>query len=188
MADKGTICWKLQLLTVSKASLSRCLSIVILFVNISYFILQNELVISEPRRRTQIKRYGHDESVVDMSELETSSESDEDPSIGVGRGRGKYFCNNFYKFINFSLLVTFKTLFIIILRFLGVYRVTIGWFEKWEWKYFLLIWRAKYTNAGIWELMRITGWNVIVKFITYLGSSNISIDHLEILFIQKSNW
>nr|CAD7581046.1 unnamed protein product [Timema californicum] len=25
---------------------------------------------SEPRRRTQIKRYGHDESVVDMSELD----------------------------------------------------------------------------------------------------------------------
>jgi chromodomain-helicase-DNA-binding protein 7 len=47
------------------------------------------LVISEPRRRTQIKRYGHDESVVDMSELDSSSESDEDPSIGVGRGRGK---------------------------------------------------------------------------------------------------
>lgn len=52
-------------------------------------LLQNELVISEPRRRTQIKRYGHDESVVDMSELDSSSESDEDPSIGVGRGRGK---------------------------------------------------------------------------------------------------
>ncbi|PSN41757.1 hypothetical protein C0J52_08864 [Blattella germanica] len=35
------------------------------------------------------KRYGHDESVVDMSELDSSSESDEDPSIGVGRGRGR---------------------------------------------------------------------------------------------------
>ncbi|CAG2069370.1 unnamed protein product, partial [Timema podura] len=49
----------------------------------------NDLVMSEPRRRTQIKRYGHDESVVDMSELDSSSESDEDPSIGVGRGRGR---------------------------------------------------------------------------------------------------
>lgn len=36
-----------------------------------------DLVISEPRRRTQIKRYGHDESVMDMSELE-SAESDSD--------------------------------------------------------------------------------------------------------------
>nr|CAD7406195.1 unnamed protein product [Timema poppensis] len=50
---------------------------------------KNDLVMSEPRRRTQIKRYGHDESVVDMSELDSSSESDEDPSIGVGRGRGR---------------------------------------------------------------------------------------------------
>lgn len=39
---------------------------------------KEELVISEPRRRTQIKRYGHDESVVDMSELESSSDSDVD--------------------------------------------------------------------------------------------------------------
>jgi hypothetical protein len=56
-------------------------------------------VISEPRRRTQIKRYGHDETVPDMSELESSSDSDED---GLGRGmRGRllcpYWCNYQYK-------------------------------------------------------------------------------------------
>lgn len=51
---------------------------------------QTELVISEPRRRTQIKRYGHDEAVMDMSELEDSSaDSDEDGALGPGRGRGK---------------------------------------------------------------------------------------------------
>ena len=56
------------------------------------FVLQTELVISEPRRRTQIKRYGHDEAVVDMSDLETSSvDSDEDTAIGVGRGRGMFY-------------------------------------------------------------------------------------------------
>jgi hypothetical protein len=48
--------------------------------------LQNQLVISEPRRRTQIKRYGHDESMMDMSELDSSSDSDDE----LGRGtRGK---------------------------------------------------------------------------------------------------
>lgn len=48
-------------------------------------------MISEPRRRTQIKRYGHDEAVVDMSDLETSSvDTDEDTAIGVGRGRGRF--------------------------------------------------------------------------------------------------
>ena len=54
------------------------------------FYLQNDLVISEPRRRTQIKRYGHDEAVMDMSELESSgsADSDVDNSLGVGRGRG----------------------------------------------------------------------------------------------------
>ncbi len=46
-------------------------------------------MISEPRRRTQIKRYGHDEAVMDMSDLEDSSaDSDEDSAMGVGRGRG----------------------------------------------------------------------------------------------------
>lgn len=44
-----------------------------------------DLVISEPRRRTQIKRYGHDESAIDMSELESSSDSDpENEGLGPG--------------------------------------------------------------------------------------------------------
>uniref|UniRef100_A0A6P7GKH5 Chromodomain-helicase-DNA-binding protein 6 isoform X2 n=1 Tax=Diabrotica virgifera virgifera TaxID=50390 RepID=A0A6P7GKH5_DIAVI len=44
-----------------------------------------DLVISEPRRRTQIKRYGHDESAIDMSELESSSDSDpENEGLGAG--------------------------------------------------------------------------------------------------------
>lgn len=60
----------------------------------SSFTLQIEhLLISEPRRRTQIKRYGQDDAALDMSDLgETSgpsAESDDDTSLGVGRGRGK---------------------------------------------------------------------------------------------------
>lgn len=50
---------------------------------------QSELVLSEPRRRTQIKRYGHDEAVMDISDLEDSTgDSDEDGALGLGRGRG----------------------------------------------------------------------------------------------------
>ncbi|XP_025832998.1 chromodomain-helicase-DNA-binding protein 7 isoform X3 [Agrilus planipennis] len=48
-----------------------------------------ELVLSEPRRRTQIKRYGHEDNAIDMSELESSSDSDADGegmSLGL-RGR-----------------------------------------------------------------------------------------------------
>ena len=47
------------------------------------------MVISEPRRRTQIKRYGHDESVVDMSELDSSDDS-EDETGGSLTGRGMF--------------------------------------------------------------------------------------------------
>lgn len=44
-----------------------------------------DLVLSEPRRRTQIKRYGHDEAAIDMSELESSSDSDlEGDNVGIG--------------------------------------------------------------------------------------------------------
>lgn len=50
-------------------------------------------MVSEPRRRTQIKRYGQDEGTLDMSDLGESSgpsmDSDDDTSLGVGRGRGK---------------------------------------------------------------------------------------------------
>lgn len=49
----------------------------------------------EPRRRTQIKRYGHDEAIMDISDLESSSgaetDNDNDTSLGVGRGRGELF-------------------------------------------------------------------------------------------------
>lgn len=44
-------------------------------------------MLSEPRRRTQIKRYGHDESVVDMSELDSSEDSDEEGGIGLSGKR-----------------------------------------------------------------------------------------------------
>lgn len=41
------------------------------------------LVLDEPRRRTQIKRYGHDDGVMDMSEESTGLETDEENGIGV---------------------------------------------------------------------------------------------------------
>lgn len=45
-----------------------------------------ELVISEPRRRTQIKRYGHDEGVLDgISEESQNTDSDEEGGIGKYR-------------------------------------------------------------------------------------------------------
>ncbi|XP_037903696.1 chromodomain-helicase-DNA-binding protein 7 isoform X5 [Hermetia illucens] len=47
-----------------------------------------DLVISEPRRRTQIKRYGHDDGVMDMSEESSAENSDED-SIGLRSRRRK---------------------------------------------------------------------------------------------------
>lgn len=54
---------------------------------------KERLVMSEPRRRTQIKRYGQDDATLDMSDLGSdsgpSAESDDDTSLGVGRGRGK---------------------------------------------------------------------------------------------------
>lgn len=42
-----------------------------------------DLVLSEPRRRTQIKRYGHDDGVMDMSEESTGMETDEEAGIGA---------------------------------------------------------------------------------------------------------
>lgn len=46
-------------------------------------------MIHEPRRRTQIKRYGHDDALMEISELESTSDSDEDGNIGERtRGRG----------------------------------------------------------------------------------------------------
>jgi len=51
-------------------------------------------VIHEPRRRTQIKRYGHDEGMMDISELESSSDSDEEGNVGdrTRSGRGMMSC------------------------------------------------------------------------------------------------
>ena len=52
---------------------------------------KNQLVIHEPRRRTQIKRYGHDEGVMDISELESSTDSDEEGGVGDRtRSRGNF--------------------------------------------------------------------------------------------------
>jgi chromodomain-helicase-DNA-binding protein 7 len=49
-----------------------------------------DLVLSEPRRRTQIKRYGHDEGVMDMSEDSTGLETDEEGGIGANlRSKGR---------------------------------------------------------------------------------------------------
>ncbi|XP_042238022.1 chromodomain-helicase-DNA-binding protein 7-like isoform X2 [Homarus americanus] len=61
------------------------------------------LIVEEPRRRSQIRRYGHDESVLDCSDLESSAsdsgqEKDLEPEMipetnsrsrGRGRGRGR---------------------------------------------------------------------------------------------------
>lgn len=49
-----------------------------------------DLVISEPRRRTQIKRYGHDEGVLDgISDESQNSETDEEGGIGLRSRRRK---------------------------------------------------------------------------------------------------
>lgn len=46
-------------------------------------------MISEPRRRTQIKRYGHDESVV-MSDLDSSDDNSDDETSSGLTGRGMF--------------------------------------------------------------------------------------------------
>jgi len=52
---------------------------------------KNDLVVNEPRRRTQIKRYGHDEGVMDISELESSTDSDDEGGVGERtRARGTF--------------------------------------------------------------------------------------------------
>lgn len=49
-----------------------------------------DLVISEPRRRTQIKRYGHDEGVIEaISDESQNSETDEEGGIGLRSKRRK---------------------------------------------------------------------------------------------------
>ena len=57
-------------------------------VNVSF---QNDLIVQEPRRRKQTARYGNQDQIMDMSELETSdSDYDEEKEMGnqaLGRGR-----------------------------------------------------------------------------------------------------
>ena len=48
---------------------------------------RNELIVQEPRRRTQTKRFGADDSVLDMSELESSDEDDDSVSMRTRGGR-----------------------------------------------------------------------------------------------------
>lgn len=51
---------------------------------------EENLVISEPRRRTQIKRYGHDEGVLEgISDESQNSETDEEGGIGLRSKRRK---------------------------------------------------------------------------------------------------
>lgn len=61
-----------------------------LYRNKYFCLLQSELLLNEPRRRTQIKRYGHDDAVMDISDLGSSSgadsDNDNDPTMGIGRG------------------------------------------------------------------------------------------------------
>ena len=46
-----------------------------------------DLVLSEPRRRTQIKRYGQDEAVMDVSDLESSSNSEDESGVPSTRSK-----------------------------------------------------------------------------------------------------
>jgi chromodomain-helicase-DNA-binding protein 7 len=48
---------------------------------------RNELIVQEPRRRTQTKRFGADDAVLDMSELESSDEDDDSVSMRTRGGR-----------------------------------------------------------------------------------------------------
>lgn len=48
---------------------------------------QNDLIIEEPRQRRQTTRYGNQDNVVDMSELETSSDTDDEEGGQGRRGR-----------------------------------------------------------------------------------------------------
>lgn len=60
---------------------------------------RNDLIVQEPRRRTQTKRFGADDGVVDMSDMESDSEDDENISSrtrggktrgGKSRRRGRF--------------------------------------------------------------------------------------------------
>lgn len=55
---------------------------------------QEDLIIAEPRRRTQIKRYGHDEGVMDMSE-ESAQSAQSDEEEGMGKKLLCFFVSDF---------------------------------------------------------------------------------------------
>ncbi|XP_054164988.1 chromodomain-helicase-DNA-binding protein 7-like isoform X2 [Oppia nitens] len=48
---------------------------------------RNELIVQEPRRRTQTKRFGADDAVLDMSELESSDEDEDSVSTRTRGGK-----------------------------------------------------------------------------------------------------
>jgi hypothetical protein len=52
-----------------------------------FLLTQKELIMDTPRKRIQTKRFGNDEAVMDISELETSSDSD-----GEGGMTSKNLC------------------------------------------------------------------------------------------------
>lgn len=49
-------------------------------------MLQNELIIQEPRQRRQTSRYGKEEAVMDISDLESSSDSEDEMKL-LRKGR-----------------------------------------------------------------------------------------------------
>ena len=56
-----------------------------------FYFQQKELIIEEPRVRKKTTRYGNDNGVVDMSDLDSSSGSDTDSRSQKGRrGRGRH--------------------------------------------------------------------------------------------------
>jgi chromodomain-helicase-DNA-binding protein 7 len=50
---------------------------------------KNALVLDEPRRRTQIRRYGHDEGVMVDTDVDSSTDSEEDGNVGDRTRSGK---------------------------------------------------------------------------------------------------
>ena len=50
---------------------------------------RNELIVQEPRRRTQTKRFGADDAVLDISELDTSTDEEEAISMRTRGGRAR---------------------------------------------------------------------------------------------------
>jgi chromodomain-helicase-DNA-binding protein 7 len=53
------------------------------------FVSKNELIVQEPRRRTQTKRFGQDDGVMEMSEADSSDDDDENVAGRTRGGRGR---------------------------------------------------------------------------------------------------